>query len=267
MGFLTGLMFGAYVGINGLGQMADRFQGTACDQYLNTVNSAQAPLSTALWDSDFGSNKECLILFLELNAHRPHAVLIYLGNGNGRRDGTLNRRKDFWGGYRCHAFNTLISNRNQHVLQSYADRLDTIRNFMNQYGNHNTQVVLVPELEDCLDRKAWKVLGPFLRDRNPYLLVRNPSTGSRELGAAYFLELHGDSRVCGGSFQVANLDGDTLGKASARNWLKKTRDCFIQVGYDPECQGRRTNGGFTPGSRSERDFECDSFWDELIGEL
>lgn len=262
---LAGLIFAGYVGLNGLGSFADKFQGEPCDDYLNAINSAEAPAYTVLWNSSFGNNRNCLKKFLNINADRPHAVVVYIDNGASRKARQL-EPGDFWYGYSVNEFNQLIETRNQNVLQSFADSLDDIRSFFSRNASSFCQVVIIPGLEDIYSDKAWEVLGPFVKERTPYLLVRNPGSGGRYKDPAYFIEKHGAQASCSGWNQIANLDGSSLSKSRARKWLKKNRECFIEVGYDARCQGRTGTDGFVKG-RANRDFDCNSFWGELIGEL
>lgn len=251
-----------YVGLNGLAGMNPRFP---CDAFVNTINTARNPVFTVLWDSSFGSSKECLKTFMASNAHRDHAVLVYLGNGNGRHDGTL-EPGDFWQGWSCGIMNRLIAERNPYVRQSYADRLQEAMRFFAAFGSVHTQVVIVPELEDCFDSAAWAELGAFLQTQTHFVLARNPSTGSKEQGGAWFVEKHGKGAKCAGGTQIANLDGDTLGKSSTAKWFRTHGNCWMMIGYVPEIQGRGKNGSFK-GGRFDRKFTVPSGWDSVLGQF
>lgn len=248
-----------YVGLNGLAGMNPRFP---CDDYLNAINAAKNPLFSVLWDSSFGRSRDCLQRFMASNAHRDHAVLVYLGNGNARHDGT-HEPGDFWAGWSCRTMNALIAEHNPHVRQSYADRLQEVMRFFAEFGSVHTQVVVVPELEDCFDSAAWRELGAFLQTQTHFVIARNPSTGSKEQGGAWFLEKHGKKSKCSGTTQIANLDGDTLSKASTDKWFASRRNCFMMLGYVPEIQGRGKNGGFI-SSRFDRKFTVPSGWDRVL---
>lgn len=236
-----------------------------CDDYLNAINAAQNPLFNILWDSSFGNNKECLARFLSVNANRPHAVLVYVENGAGRRSRSL-EKGDFFPQFSCRDWNYLITARHPVVLQAFADRIGEVTAFMSAAGNVNTQVIIVPALEDCYDSAAWAVLGTFVKERTFYLLARNPSSGSKEIGQAYFKETHDPRKSCSGVTQIANLDGTTKSQSSAKKWLKSRRNCFVSVAYAPEAQGRKKDGS-GGGPRFTRKFRVPAGWDAVLGDF
>lgn len=255
-----GLTHASYCGHLALGMMSSKYP---CDSYLNEVNAAQYPATGVLWDSSFGNSKECLKRFLASNAHRPHAVSIYLDNGAGRRNRTL-ERNDFWPQLSSSEYNRLIKANNAAVIHSIAVRISEIRGFLETYGNANTQSILIPGLEDNYDGDTWRRLGVLIAERWPYVLVRNPEGANRDRGLAWFTEVHGKSAKCSGSKQIANLDGATLSKKNVEKWTRaNSRRCFVTLTYTPASQGRTPNGKFVSG-RAEREYEIESWLGENL---
>jgi hypothetical protein len=251
-----------YCGHLALGMMSNKYP---CDAFLNEVNAARFPATGVLWDSSFGDNKECLVRYLNANWYRPHAIIVYLDNGAGRRNRTL-EAKDFWPRLSSSEYNKLIKSGNAALIHSLAVRLSEIRGFFELYGNGNTQSILVPGLEDNYDSDTWRKLGALIVERWPYVLARNPEGKSRDKGVAWFLEIHGSSAKCSGTQLIANLDGSTLGKKSVAKWAKANGSrCFITLTWTPGSQGRAPNGKFVSG-RAEREYEIEPWIGEVLAE-
>lgn len=237
-----------------------------CDDYLNAANAASNPGFPVLWNSSFGEDKLCLIRFLQANSNRYHVAHIYLRNGAGMRSRTL-EKGDYFPKISSNEWNRLLESDNQIHYQSIADELDEIRIFMDLWGGINTQVDIVPALEDNFSREAWRKLGNFIRQRTYYLLIRNPEGHNRDLGAATFLEAHGDGARCSGRTQIANLDGTVLSKTRLKQWLKRRHKegCFLIAVYGPEVQGRNKDRSFKKG-RADRIFKVSSSWADILSD-
>lgn len=249
----------SYCGHLALGMMSEKYP---CDDFLNEVNAAKHPATGVLWDSSFGNSKECLLRFLASNQFRPHAVVVYLDNGAGRRNRTL-ERGDFFPQLSSGEYNQLIKDRNAILYNGIAQRISEIRYFFETYGSYQTQTILVPGLEDNYSRDTWKALGPLVAERWPYVLVRNPEGSNRDQGVAWFKEAHGGSAKCNSVTQIASLDGTVLSKSSMKKWLRSTNNCFVNLTYTPGSQGRKKNGAFVD-HRAEREFEIDSWIGDLL---
>jgi hypothetical protein len=210
--------FANYCGAAALGMMSKNFP---CDAFLNEVNVAKYPATALLWGSSFGDRKECLIRFLETNQFRPHAVLVYLENGAGRRNRTL-ESGDLYPKCSVKEWNGYLEHDNQEVYQSFATRLAEVHDFFATYGSFMTQVVIIPSLEDNYSGAAWKKTLEVRQRADVLLLARNPEGSNRDIGSAYFREGHGDGARCSGLTQIANLDGSTLSRSQISKWLRKT---------------------------------------------
>ena len=248
-----------YCGHLALGMMSAKYP---CDDFLNEVNASNTPATGVLWDSSFGTRKDCLIRFLVANQFRPHAVVVYLDNGAGRRNRTL-ESGDFFPTLSSNEYNQLIKDGNAVMRHAIAVRISEIRGFFEAYGSYHTQTILVPGLEDNYSRDTWKALGQLVAERWPYVLVRNPEGSNRDQGVAWFKEAHGGSAKCNSVTQIASLDGTVLSQSSMRKWIRRTNDCFVTMTYTPASQGRKKSGAFVD-HRAERDFEIESWIGDLL---
>lgn len=257
--FFPSISQASYCGHLALGMMSAKYP---CDDFLNEVNASKYPATGVLWDSSFGTRKDCLLRFLASNRYRPHAVIVYLDNGAGRRNGTL-EQGDFFPTLSSNSYNKLLEQGDPTVRHAIAVRISEIRGFMEAFGSMNTQTILVPGLEDNYSAAAWKALGQLVAERWPYVLVRNPNGPNSDQGVAWFKEGHGGSARCLGVKQIASLDGTVLSKSSMKKWLKRNNKCFVALTYTPKSQGRNKSGSFVD-HRAERDFEIESWIGDLL---
>lgn len=257
-----GLAHANYCGHLALGMMSNKYP---CDAFLNEVNAARYPATGVLWDSSFGDNKECLRRYLNENWYRPHAIIVYLDNGAGRRNRTL-ESKDFWPRLTSANYNKLIKAGDPAMIHSIAVRISEIRGFLETFGNQNTQSILVGGLEDNYDSDTWRRLGSLISERWPYVMARNPEGSSRQKGAAWFVEIHGEKAKCSGDKLIANLDGSTLSRKNIEKWARaNSARCFVTLTWTPSSQGRAPNGKFVSG-RAEREFEIEPWIGEVLSE-
>lgn len=257
--FFPSVSQASYCGHLALGIMSKKYP---CDDFLNEVNAAKHPATGVLWDSSFGNNRECLKRFLASNQLRPHAVIVYLDNGAGRRNRTL-ERGDFFPRLSSGEYNQLLRDHNAILLNGIAQRIAEIRAFFETFGSYQTQTILVPGLEDNYSREAWIALGAVIAEHWPYVFARNPEGSNRDQGLAWFKETHGGSAKCHSATQIASLDGTVLSQSSMKKWLRRNNKCFVALTYTPASQGRKKNGAFVD-HRAEREFQIESWIGNLL---
>ncbi len=262
LALMPGLAQAQYTGLSAYAAMHPRFP---CDDYLNLVSAADNPAMAIIWDSSFGNDQTCAARFLEANQLRPHAIEIHLLNNVCFRNHSC-EPGDFWQHESVKSFNQKLEQRDQVVLQSIADRLDLIRDFLEEYGNVNTQVILSTGLEDNYSSKAYAVLVKFVKERWPWLIVRSPEGTSRERGLANFGEGHGTA-TCGARSQIANNDGTVMNRAKVTSFLRRNSNCFVRFGWDAAGQGRPGKDGRGVFPRYQRSFGFANWWDEVLGGL
>lgn len=251
-----------YTGVSAFAGLNPRFP---CREYLQILNQSPAPAMAVLWDSSFGTDLACVTRFLHENAHKDHLIQIHLANNVCWRNRTC-EAGDFWSGLDSKMVNYLLENQSQLFLQSIADRLGAIREYMAAHGTARTQTVLSLGLEDNFSPRAYEIISNFVRERWPWILVRNPEGSHRDLGVALFREEHGARARCRGRTAIASEDGSTQSASQSRRWLTRNTHCFVRFLWRPAHQGRQRSGRFKSG-RFNREFEISKKDVEQLGRL
>lgn len=257
-----------YCGLNAIAAMAPNFQGKVCDDYLNQVNAAKYPAMAVLWDSSFGNDKTCITRFMDSNRHRPHLVLIYMENGAGRRNGSL-ESGDFFRDQSVAEWNALLTptdlepyrSWHQVVMQAWSDLIVSINTFFNASGNVRTQVVLVPGLESDYTPAVVVALAEFIVRRTWFLVFINQHSSSKVIGAAFGREFHGKAAKCTETACGASLDGQELSASETGKWLAKNLGLY-KIAHDEGGQGRPQDKAVFP--RRNRHFDYADYWGKVL---
>lgn len=240
-----------YTGMDALGSAA--WNDETCSRFLSIVKQAEQPAMTFLWDSSFGTSLKCVSRFLDRFKDREHMLKIVFSNEACRRKRNC-ESGDFFKQLNVAQYNALLEGRHQIVYQAIADRLREIESFVITSTNANTQVLLTLGLEDNYSEDANDELSSFVKERWPWVLIRNPLGHGKGKGAALFIERHGSSASCGGAAQVVSQDGSLMSAAQTAKWLRRNKDCFAAFVWNDKSQGYKA-GQKPKGARKDRKFE------------
>jgi len=238
-----------YVGLSTFAAMNPRFP---CERFLAIVEKAQYPAMAVLWKSSFGHDPGCILKFIERFKDRDHLIEIHLTNEVCRRNGNC-EQADFFPQFNVKQWNAILEERNPIAFQAIAERVMDVHQFMLFAGTEKTQVMLSLGLEDNFSPGAYSVLSNFVRERWPWLLIRNP-LGNKPIGVALFRERHGTKARVRGSTRVLNEDGSNPTLKQSRRFLRENRAAFALFLWRKEHQGRRTPTHNAEIPRAGRDF-------------
>lgn len=251
-----------FTGLSAYAATSPRFP---CDAYLNIVERAQYPAMAIVWGT-FGDDLTCAERFLDTNKDRPHLLEIHFSNEACRRkhncgEGELARTLS------VKSYDLALRTNHFLTIRELELRAVAIRDWANDHGNSNTNMLLSTGLEDDLSDSAYVQLHRHIRFFWPYLITRSPN------GAAHghtlpgdFRERHGNGARCRSAAELVNEDGSTPSTAESRRFLSRNRGCLARFLWRAKHQGRTKNNRPVYPRRS-RIFDIPDRDVETLGQL
>lgn len=193
------------------------FSSRECSTALRVFDNIETPALSMLW-STFGSDKRCLVKYLDRFTSRPHTLEIHITNNTCLRTRKC-RRGEIVRDMSSRQYNRLLVTRDKDLMRSLRHRVREIVSFLKRYASPHTTIILTTGLEDDYSLKAYKVVFDILlkeRRRLSFLIARNPNRRNPSIGiapGADLLELHGLSPRFPEDFAgrcIANNDGTDI---------------------------------------------------------
>lgn len=227
----------------GISSFAAMHKGFPCKQFLDISSHAKAPAMNVLWGT-FGTSPKCVSAFTKKFEHRPHLLQIYFSNGSCRalkrcKEGEIGRTLT------TNQFDQRLRKSNPKLAAQIVKRAEEILYFAVSNSNENTRLVLVVELEDRASNAAISKQITLLRQRWPYVIVRNTIRTSFGVDTRLDgLESHRLRPACGGATKYANNDGNVLSATGFAEYRSAAKGCHVVFYWFPSLQGIGANYKF-----------------------
>lgn len=196
---------------------------------------------------------DCPKAFLTYFADRPHLLEIHVSNEAGRRKAGALGIGDFAPRLSVKEINRRLALGDIALLDEYRLRIDGLVSELAPYATIYSQLVLSLGLEDNYRTEAYRALKAVAEEAWPYLIVRNPCTGSKEVAPGHLKETHSTGTRFKTGMCVANEDGNYgQGTSGSRAFLRRYKGCYATFLWRGRHQGR-TSPVWTP--RNKRKIE------------
>lgn len=192
---------------------AQAFNNAQCSQFLRVFNNVHTPCTAILWKTfTISKNNLCTQRFLSRFKGKPHILQIHFSNEAGRRNRRLSKYEHL-PGISVNEYNRRLGRGHGRTVRAIQKNAKEIQEFILQYRNINSRILISTGLEDNYSTEAFKTIlrtiKPIIKDVE---FIRNP-VGEHEkyYNGADFIELHGMQphiRSIGQCIQ--NLDGISI---------------------------------------------------------
>lgn len=259
---------------------AQGFTSKQCNEALRVFNGVERPCMSILWKTfDIPGRSLCAQRFLHKFRDKAHTLQIHFSNESARRTGRL-YPYEFAPGLNVARYNRALANQSRAVLKRIHARALSITEFIGDFANSNSTIILSTGLEDNYTNKAYRVLYREVKKTIPshVLISRNPMGKNEkafDIADADFIELHGllPRFISNGAGCIANLDGHridfdgsdrrelregVLELPQVHSWVARyrKRQCLVFLWW-PGAQGRGEARFVEPRRRNFRIYRSD----------